>query len=334
MKFIDEATIHIQSGHGGPGCVSFRREKFVPHGGPDGGDGGQGADIIFVANPRLSTLIDFRYKRLYRAQAGGAGEGQKRHGANSPAIEISVPLGTVIRDRHTGELLADLTHHPQRYVALKGGRGGKGNFFFRSPTRQIPQFAQLGEAGQERDISLELKLLADVGLIGFPNAGKSTLISRLSNARPKIADYPFTTLIPQLGVVRVTEEKSFVVADMPGLIEGAHKGLGLGIQFLKHIERTRLFLHLIDISESDSFQRFEIINDELAKYNPKLLSKDQIVVLTKTDLISDDQKLKTIRNTFKKKGHAAHLISAVQGQGIEQLIYDISGRLNHDSSIS
>lgn len=342
MKFIDEASIHIESGKGGPGCVSFRREAHVPRGGPDGGDGGWGGDIVFEADPNLSTLIDFRYNRIYKAEDGDAGRGQKMSGANASSITIRVPLGTVIRDKKTRELLADLTNPLHPYTALEGGQGGKGNHFFKSSTQQAPLHAQTGIGGKKRDVTLELKLLADVGLIGFPNAGKSTLISRISNARPKIADYPFTTLAPNLGVVRIDENESYVVADIPGLIEGAHRGTGLGIKFLKHIERTEVFLHLIDLYEKNPIERFETINNELKKFNPKLTQKKQIVVLTKADLLAHDgqKTIDDLKSIFNKRGFTVYDISAVQGKGIQTLVKDVwrtvktikDKRLQHDNT--
>lgn len=327
MKFIDEAIIQIRSGNGGSGAVSFRREKYIPRGGPDGGNGGKGGSVVFTADRNLSTLIDFQYKRIYEAPRGQPGEGGNRDGASSPNIEIRVPLGTTFWDAKSNELLADLNQDKQEYVALKGGRGGKGNHFFRSSTYQAPLFAQPGEKGEFREVRLELKLIADVGIIGFPNAGKSTLISRISNAKPKIADYPFTTLTPNLGVVRISNEESFVVADMPGLIEGAHQGVGLGIKFLKHIERTKIFLHLIDLSEESPLERFEKINKELEEYSPKLLKKEQIVVLTKTDLFKEKKSTNALLQTFKGKGYATFAISSVQGEGIKELTYAVSAAL-------
>lgn len=332
MKFLDEVSIHIRSGDGGAGSVSFRREKFIPHGGPDGGNGGKGGDIIFVANPNLSTLIDFRYQKTYEAKSGEKGKGQKKYGSDAPDIKIHVPTGTVIRDEETHELLADLTIPDQTYLALNGGRGGKGNHFFRSSSRQVPQFAQPGTPGEAKNILLELKLIADVGIIGFPNAGKSTLLSRISNAKPKIADYPFTTLVPNLGVVRIEEGKSFVAADIPGLIEGAHTGTGLGIKFLKHIERTRLFLHLIDASVEATIERFKILNTEIGKFNSKLLKKNQIIVLTKMDLIADQKKIEPIISHFETEGYKVFQISSVQGKGLRNLIHTASEMVHKSKS--
>ncbi len=320
MRFLDEATIRIQSGSGGAGRVSFRRAKFIPKGGPDGGDGGKGGDIIFITDPGLSTLLDFRYKRQYQANNGEPGGTQLKSGASASDLKIRVPLGTLIRDHKTGEIIVDLTQSHQEVVLLQGGRGGKGNHFFKRSTNQTPQKAQPGETGQIKEVTLELKLLADVGLIGLPNAGKSTLISRISNSKPKIADYPFTTLVPHLGVVKVEEGKSFVVADIPGLISGAHEGAGLGLQFLKHVERTKLFLHLIDVFEKDPLKRFSEINEELRLYNPKLLKKKQIVVLTKIDLLPSSKKITSLLQKFDALGYPALAISSVQGKGLSELL--------------
>ena len=320
MKFLDEATIRIQSGSGGPGRVSFRRAKFIPKGGPDGGDGGKGGDVIFIPDPGLSTLLDFRYKRQYQASNGEPGGTQLKSGASASDLKIRIPVGTLVRDYKTREMIVDLTTPHEEVLFLKGGRGGKGNHFFKRSTEQTPMRAQPGEPGQGREITLELKLLADIGLIGLPNAGKSTLISRISNSKPKIAEYPFTTLVPNLGVVKIGEGKSFVVADIPGLISGAHKGVGLGHQFLKHVERTKLFLHLIDVFEKDPLKRFEEINEELKLYSPKLLQKKQIVVLTKIDLLKTSGKVTSLLQKFNTLGYPALAISAVQSKGLSDLI--------------
>jgi len=312
MRFIDEAIIKVAGGHGGPGCVSFRRETFAPRGGPDGGDGGDGGDVIFIASAQLGTLQDFRYKRLYSAPNGMHGSGTNKAGRDGENVELKVPVGTVIRDAETGETLVDFTEEGQQWLACEGGRGGKGNAHFVTSTFQAPKFAQPGEDGTSREVKLELKLLADAAIIGFPNAGKSTLISRISAARPKIADYAFTTLTPNLGVVGLSEYRSFVVADIPGLIEGAHQGLGLGHRFLKHIERTRLFVHLLDGTQfledatrpdvegtenalsgaiDELIRRYTVIRQELGLFNEALLHKPEIVVLNKVDLLESEPDL-------------------------------------------
>jgi len=286
VKFIDEATITVQSGDGGRGCVSFRREKFVPRGGPDGGDGGRGGDVILLASLRRRTLRQFQFKSVFKARNGGHGQGRQKAGRDAEDLTIEVPLGTLVRDAQTGDRLCDLTAADDRYVAARGGRGGLGNTRFKSSTNRAPRHAQPGEAGQQRLLKLELRLLADVGLVGLPNAGKSTLITAISAARPKIADYPFTTLNPVLGVIQPEWGEPFVVADIPGLIEGAHDGAGLGTQFLKHIERTRVLVHLVDaaaLDPEDPLAPYRTINAELARYSPDLAAKLQIVVLNKLD---------------------------------------------------
>lgn len=286
MKFIDEATITVQSGDGGRGCVSFRREKFVPRGGPDGGDGGRGGDVILLASLRRRTLRQFQFKSVFKARNGGYGQGRQKAGRDADDLIIEVPLGTLVRDAQTGERLCDLTGADDRYVAARGGRGGLGNTRFKSSTNRAPRHAQPGEAGQQRLLKLELRLLADVGLVGLPNAGKSTLITAISAARPKIADYPFTTLNPVLGVIQPEWGEPIVVADIPGLIEGAHDGAGLGTQFLKHIERTRVLVHLVDaaaLDPEDPLAPYRTLNAELARYSPDLAAKLQIVVLNKLD---------------------------------------------------
>src|SRR5512144_733302 len=287
MRFIDEVKIHVQSGDGGAGCVSFRREKFVPLGGPDGGDGGKGGDIIFEVSSSISTLLDLRHRPHLKGGRGRNGMGKDRHGANGDDLKIMVPLGTVIKDAETGEVLADLTEPEGSIVLLKGGRGGQGNARFATATHKAPKFAQPGEPGEERWIRLELKLMADVGLLGFPSVGKSSLITKVSAARPKIADYPFTTLAPNLGVVQYKNYRSFVMADIPGLIEGAHAGTGLGHRFLKHVERTDILLHMLDLSwipDRDPIDEYQGLNRELALFNPELAAKRQIVVVNKIDL--------------------------------------------------
>lgn len=341
MKFIDEVKIFVRSGHGGPGAVSWRREKFIPRGGPDGGDGGKGGDIIFKTNPQLGTLLDFKFNRRFIAADGDSGDRQNMTGANGKDIIISVPVGTILKN-DSGEIISDLSEPQQEYVFLKGGRGGKGNSFFKNSVNQAPKFSQPGEPGEEAEIKLELKLLADVGIIGFPNAGKSTLISRISAAKPKIADYPFTTLVPNLGVVQ-GPEKNFVVADIPGLIKGAHSGAGLGIKFLKHIERTKFFLHLIDgsnFSGRDALEDYEDINQELHLYDEskkeeegffELAPRKQLVVINKADILSDDEKSE-ITKKFKKKKINPLFISAVAGFGIKDLVDRMTRMLNENEN--
>lgn len=321
--FVDKAKIYLKAGDGGRGCVSFRREKYVPRGGPNGGDGGRGSDIIFRADTQLSTLLDLRYHAEYRAQHGEHGRGKNQHGANAQPIIIRVPTGTVIKDAGTGEQLADLVDDGQEFVGAKAGRGGKGNAFFASATNQAPRYAQPGEEGEERWLELELKLLADVGIIGLPNAGKSTLISVISAARPKIADYPFTTLSPNLGVVKYGEIRSFVVADIPGLIEGAHQGSGLGDQFLRHVERTHLLVHLVDISDmapDDPVHNFEVVNRELRLYNEALLSRPMIAVASKADAAQDSERLEKFESFCRSRKLPFFAISAATGKGVAQLV--------------
>ena len=337
MRFIDEAKITVVSGSGGRGCVSFRREKFVPRGGPDGGDGGRGGDIILVADEELESLIDFRYKRHYKARSGAHGKGKKKHGKNGGNLIIPVPVGTLVQDDSANELLKDLTAAGERVVVAKGGLGGKGNAHFVSATRQAPRYAQKGEAGEERSIRLELKLLADVGIIGLPNSGKSTLISKISAARPKIADYPFTTLSPCLGVVRFDEASSFVVVDIPGLIEGAHQGSGLGTTFLRHIERTNILIHLIDGSLTtplDPIKAFKIIHNELTLYNPSLATKPQIIAINKMDLPDAQENLPKIKRDFKKLAVEIFPISAVTGRGIKPLLSEVIKKISDGKEVN
>ncbi|NTW76247.1 MAG: GTPase ObgE [Syntrophaceae bacterium] len=331
MKFVDEVKIYIRAGHGGAGCVSFRREKFIPRGGPDGGEGGKGGDVIFRTSESHRTLLDLRYQQQFLAKNGDPGSGNNRSGKSAVDLEITVPVGTVIKDFETGEILADLPAAGQTYVAGRGGIGGKGNSHFATSTHQTPRFAQEGMPGDERWLKLELKLLADVGIIGFPNAGKSTFISRVSAARPKIADYPFTTLTPHLGVVKHLDSNSFVMADIPGLIPGAHEGHGMGIQFLKHVERTALLLHIIDISDeanNNALSNFKAINKELEFYNPQLPAKPQIVALNKIDLPYVREQVKKEVARFKKKGIILHPFSAATGEGIKEILNEIIEKLN------
>ena len=321
MKFVDEVEITVQAGDGGRGCMSFRREKFVPKGGPDGGDGGDGGHVRVVADPHLSTLLDLRYQRLYRGKRGQHGRGKDQHGRNGEDRVIRVPLGTLIRDAGTGELIADVETLSGDVVVARGGKGGKGNARFATSRRQAPRFAQPGLPGEERELRLELRLLADVGLIGLPNAGKSTMISAVSAARPKIADYPFTTLVPNLGVVR-QGDGSFVVADIPGLIEGAHRGEGLGHRFLKHVTRTGLLVHVLDVfqlGEQDPKAAFETVNRELALFDEELSRKPQIVAASKVDLLPDRSGVQALEAFFQSRGYRFCAVSAVTGEGMERL---------------
>jgi GTPase len=337
MKFIDEVKIYVASGKGGQGCVSFRRESMTPRGGPDGGDGGKGADVILRVHKDLNTLVDYRPNRKYQAQNGVQGSSDNCSGQNGEDLILNVPAGTVVRGAD-GAVIVDMTEI-REFVLLKGGRGGKGNTWFKNSVNQAPEHSQPGEPGHELEIKLELKLIADVGIIGFPNAGKSTLISRISAAKPKIADYPFTTLTPNLGVVRVGEFRSFVVADIPGLIKGAHTGVGLGIQFLKHIERTRLFIHLVDVSgmrTEDPLQDFKDINFELKMYDESNVGKDgffplterpQIVVLNKIDTLTPEALDSLTRKFEKEIGYKPTVISAVTGKNVDGLVSEIVKKL-------
>lgn len=333
MKFIDEAKIFVKAGHGGKGCVSFRREKFVPKGGPDGGNGGKGGDVVIIASATHQTLLDLKYRQHHVAKHGGNGEGGNRTGKNSDDVEVVIPVGTVIRDSATGEMLADLISDGERFIVAKGGIGGKGNAHFTTATNRAPRYAQDGIAGEERWINLELKLLADVGIIGLPNVGKSTFISRVSAAKPKIADYPFTTLKPNLGVVRIDDNETFVVADIPGLIKGAHQGAGMGTQFLRHIERTSLLLHILDISqeeERDAWDDYETVNRELAMFGPALLAKPQIVGVGKTDLPNTRERVKEVTETFRKRGIRIYPFSAATGKGVTDVIKEMARLLQQN----
>ncbi|MBW1841636.1 MAG: GTPase ObgE [Deltaproteobacteria bacterium] len=320
MKFIDEAIITVQSGNGGRGCVSFRREKFVPRGGPDGGDGGTGGDVILKATSRKRTLYQFQFKRHFKSQKGLHGQGKRKTGKSGGDLIIELPPGTLASDADTGQIFKDFVNPGETALIAKGGRGGRGNARFKSSTHRSPRFAQPGEPGETRTLKLELKLLADIGIIGLPNAGKSTLISTISAAHPKIGDYPFTTLTPCLGVVKTGWEEPFVVADIPGLIEGAHKGAGLGIRFLRHIERTRVLLHLIDVSSIDPenpLYAYNTINNELAMYNEAMMKKPQIVVLNKLDLPGAKKAAKIFLSAAKFK--PITFISALTGHGVDDL---------------
>ncbi|GAB4559428.1 MAG: GTPase ObgE [Geothermobacteraceae bacterium] len=323
MNFVDEVRITAKAGDGGRGCVSFRRERFVPKGGPDGGDGGDGGNVVLEVDGGLSTLLDLRYRKVYRAKNGAPGMGKNMRGRNGEDLVIKVPPGTLVFDEETGEQLADLTDKGQRLVLLRGGQGGRGNARFVSSTNQAPRHAQPGTPGEERNLRLELKLLADVGLVGLPNAGKSTLISAVSAAKPKIADYPFTTLVPNLGVVRFGGYRSFVMADIPGLIEGASEGQGLGTRFLRHVERTDLFLHLVDLSDlqqGDPVEHFDMLNRELARHNSELADKPQLVVLTKQDLTEVRERTPEVQAVFEQRGHRVFRISAATGEGLQELV--------------
>ena len=325
--FTDYVKIIAKAGDGGNGAISFRREKYVAAGGPDGGDGGKGGDVYFEVDPNSNTLIDFRFKKKFKAQSGNNGEGANKYGRSGEDLTIKVPIGTIIKDANTNRVLADLSHEGQRELVLKGGRGGKGNTHFATSTRQAPRFSQDGENGEERELILELKLLADVGLIGFPNVGKSTFLGRTTSATPKIADYHFTTLEPNLGVVKTPYGESFVIADIPGIIEGASEGVGLGLQFLRHIERTRLLLHVIDVSGSEGRQPvddFNKINAELQKYSEKLSKRTQIIVANKIDSMQDEKLYKDLEDLAKENNLEIFKISAVTGEGVDTLIKHVS----------
>jgi len=331
--FIDEVIITVKAGDGGNGCLAFRREKFVPRGGPSGGDGGHGGDVTLVASQHYNTLLHFRFNPEHKAQRGRHGEGSNKTGHDGTSKDVATPVGTVVYDAETGEMLHDFTVPGDRFIVAKGGRGGKGNARFATSTHQTPTEHEDGKPGELKRLRLELKLLADVGLVGFPNAGKSTLISRISAAKPKIADYPFTTLEPNLGVVRVGEDRNddrtFVVADIPGLIEGAHLGHGLGIQFLRHIERTRLLAHLVDVSDTgrDPVQDFEIIMQELASFSEDLAAKPMIVVATKLDAAQDPARVKAIEKLAKKRKLPFFKIASVTGEGIDKLKHAMAERV-------
>ncbi|MDF2504394.1 GTPase ObgE [Clostridium sp.] len=330
--FIDTAKIFIKSGNGGNGSVSFRREKYVPLGGPDGGDGGDGGDIVFIADQNMTTLLDFTYKKKYAAEVGVAGSGAKCYGKDGKDLYIKVPMGTIIRDVETDKIIVDLSHAGDKAIVAKGGKGGKGNAKFCTPTRQAPNFAEPGMPGEERYVSLELKLLADVGLIGFPNVGKSTLLSMVSKAKPKIANYHFTTIKPNLGVVSLPGIQGFVMADIPGIIEGAAEGIGLGLQFLRHIERTRLLIHVVDISGSegrDPVEDFIKINEELKKYSVKLWDRPQIVAANKSDISYDDTNFNTFKEKLNEMGYKnIFKISAATRYGIDDLLKEAAKQLS------
>jgi GTP-binding protein len=333
--FIDRAKIHVQGGNGGNGVTAFRREKFVPRGGPSGGDGGRGGDVVIVADASLNTLLHLRYNPRHIAERGLHGEGSNRSGHTGEDLVVRVPVGTQIFDSDTEELLADLDHDGRQWLAAKGGRGGFGNAHFTSSTNRAPRYHQDGGKGEERDLQLELKLLADVGLVGFPNAGKSTFISTVSAAKPKIADYPFTTLEPNLGVVDLGDFKTFVIADIPGLIEGAHTGAGLGDRFLRHVERTKLLLHLVDVSSMsgrETVSDYETVNHELASYNPELAERPQFVVATKLDALDERERLESLKNRVEEEGKPFFAISSATGEGVRELINAIALKLDELSA--
>jgi GTPase len=324
VQFIDEAIVHVKAGDGGNGSAAFRREDGVPRGGPSGGDGGDGGNIVVVADSHMSSLLDFKYKRHYKADRGEDGRNKDQYGAAGEDLVVKVPVGTVIYDDTTNEPLVDLDQDGARFVLAKGGIGGKGNIHFKTPWNQAPRTAEPGTPGEERTVRLELKLLADVGLLGYPNVGKSTFISRVSRARPKVADYPFTTLVPNLGVVRISDERTFVIADIPGLIEGASEGAGLGHQFLRHVERCRVLLHIVEATftvgpERTPLADFDVINGELARYAPDLATKPQIVVLNKVDAI-DPKDVEEYRREFAERGITLLAMSAATGDGTDRVL--------------
>lgn len=334
-NFIDRVKIEVIAGHGGPGCVGFRREAYVPRGGPNGGNGGKGGDVIIQADKQLGTLIDLKYQQQYRAKDGEQGRGKEQSGADADDVIVCVPVGTIVNDAETRTMIVDLDMDGMYYIIAKGGRGGKGNAFFKTATNQAPRHAQPGEEGEEQWLYLELKLLADVGLVGLPNAGKSTLISRISAAKPKIADYPFTTLSPVLGVVKLEGRTSFVLADIPGLIENAHKGAGLGFEFLRHVERTSILLHLVDVSglvPGDPVENFKTINTELELYSEKLKKKYMAVAATKIDAV-DQGMLDSLTAYCQANGFKFFPISAVSGAGLEPLIRFLADRVEEEREV-
>jgi GTP-binding protein len=323
MKFVDEVRVRVAAGDGGPGCVSFRREKYVPRGGPNGGDGGAGGDVVLEVDPGLATLVDLSYPQHLRARHGERGRGKDQHGAHGEDLVVRVPPGTLVYDAETGERLADLRRAGERAIVAHGGRGGLGNMHFATATRQAPRHAQPGTPGEQRELRLELRVLADAGLLGFPNVGKSTLIRAVSAARPRVADYPFTTLVPHLGVVRVDEDASFVLADVPGLIAGAHAGHGLGTRFLRHLARTAVLVHLLDASGltgRDALDDFATLNRELALASPELAAKPQIVVAGKVDLAETRAQLPALRAALARRGIALHAVSGATGAGTRELV--------------
>jgi GTP-binding protein len=326
MQFIDECVIDVRAGNGGPGKATFRREPNVPRGGPSGGDGGNGGSVVLVADDQLSTLLDLRYQKTYKANHGEPGAGRDKYGAGAPDVLVRIPVGTMVYDAESGEELADLSTQGMRFVAAQGGKGGRGNIHFATSTNQAPTKAEPGEPGQVRELRLELKLLADAGLLGYPNVGKSTFISAVSRARPKIADYPFTTLVPNLGVVGLSGARSFVLADIPGLIEGASEGHGLGHRFLRHVERTRVLVHLMEVSAEpgrDPLHDFDVINRELERYSPEIAKRPQVVALSKMDVTETREAYPEWRDKFAARGITLHAVSAATGDGVKELLEEV-----------
>jgi len=321
MRFIDEVSLHLKAGHGGQGSISFRREKYVPKGGPDGGDGGRGGDIVLQADERMASLLDFAYKHTFKAPAGKPGQGANKTGKAGKPLILKLPIGTVIYNSDTNEMITDLDNKDASFVIAKGGKGGQGNARFRRPSLRTPDWAQEGMPGEEVNVRLDLKIVADVGFIGLPNSGKSTLVNAISAARAKVGDYPFTTLVPNLGVVRVDEDRTFVVADVPGLIAGASEGLGLGIRFLKHIQRTRCLVHLVDVSKDmDPVEAVQMIEDELRQYDPGLLKRPRIIAASKVDAIFDRDYVQQLKSYAKGRGLAFTILSSVTHKGLKPLV--------------
>ena len=318
MAFVDQAKFYVKAGDGGKGCVSFRREKFVPRGGPDGGDGGRGGSVILESSSRLQSLIDFRFRSHFKAERGVHGKGKDMHGRKGKDCIMTVPLGSIIKDSETGEIIADLNEDGEQVIIAQGGKGGLGNPHFSSGTNRTPRIATSGKEGEEKWLLIELKLIADIGLVGLPNAGKSTLLSQLSAANPKVAPYPFTTLEPQLGVLHLKYRESCIIADIPGLIEGAHEGVGLGFTFLRHIERTRIILHVLDASSEDALADFQVVANELAAYNEELVERTTLVILNKSD-IAEEEEVEILQKSLKEKGLESAVISGLTGDGIEDL---------------
>lgn len=327
MAFIDQAKFYVKAGDGGKGCVSFRREKFVPRGGPDGGDGGRGGSVIIETSSRLQSLIDFRFRSHFKAERGVHGKGKDMHGRKGKDCIMTVPVGSIIKDSETGEVIADLNEDGEQMIVAQGGKGGLGNPHFSSGTNRTPRIATSGTEGEEKWLLIELKLIADIGLVGLPNAGKSTLLSQLSAANPKVAPYPFTTLEPQLGVLHLKYTESCIIADIPGLIEGAHEGVGLGFTFLRHIERTRIILHVLDASSEDVLADFQVVANELAAYNADLVERTTLVILNKAD-IADEDEIESIQKRLKDKGLESAVISGLTGDGIDVLKERIEGFLD------